>query len=188
MSDANEVRAIVEQWRTRYEASDAAGMKDLWDESHTTLTYLPTESPTVMTTWQDIAAYYDNVCGSLKVKEWRTWNVIADVISPTSAFAFAYTDFIYESAALPDISHYWEGRISFHFKRVGDRWKIVHYEDSTLMQWQLPLVRELQKPMIEEIEEAIAATQVERALELLRQLAKPIKFGAPTSVAKRSGN
>lgn len=181
------VEDVVEQWRARFEASDASGMKELWDQGHAPLTYLPTERETAMTSWPDINDYYDRVCGSLKVKEWRTWDVVADVTSDTTAFAFAYTDFIYQSAAQPGAGdQYWQGRISFHLIRSdGGAWKIVHYEDSTLMQWMLPLVQEYQRPRLQAIASLVKSGEKEKALAALSALQEPIPFTELTSIAKR---
>jgi len=187
-ADLQTVADVVEQWRARFEASDAEGMKALWDRDHAPLTYLPTEREKVMTNWSEINDYYDRVCGSLDVTEWRVWDVIVDLISEQSAFAFAfaYTDFIYQSRMNREAGdQYWEGRISFHVHRRDGAWKIIHYEDSTLMQWMIPLVSRWQATRIDAIEAAVRSGDSALALDLLGALRTPPSFGDLTAIARR---
>lgn len=182
---ANSPVDVVERWRSCFEASDAEGLKSLWLRDHPTLTYLPTEREEVITTWANIAAYYDRVTGVLDVVKWRTWDVVADVVSPDTAFAFAYTDMYYKSKAQPELGRqYWQGRVSFHLKKSGDEWKVIHYEDSTLMQWMLPLVTELQRPSLQQAIDQIKGGKLDDAIRTIEALTEPIPFSRLTSIAQ----
>lgn len=185
MDDRTLIANIPERWRACFEASDAEGLKALWAKDHTPLTYLPTERDAVFTTWQEIADYYDRVAGGLDVIRWRVWDVVADLVTSDTGFAFAYTDMYYRSKAQPDAGdQYWQGRVSFHAKRTADGWKVVHYEDSTLMQWMLPLAQQYQAPRLDALAEAVRAGRQGDALAAIEALRQPIQFWELTAVAK----
>lgn len=184
-SVTNSPADVVERWRSCFEASDAEGLKSLWLQDHPTLTYLPTEREAVMTSWPDIEAYYNRVAGSLNVVRWRIWDVVSDVTSDNSAFVFAYTDMYYESKVQSEKGRqYWQGRVSFHLTKAAGEWKIVHYEDSTLMQWLLPLVSELQLPRLREVVDAVRSGNSDEAIRLLDALAEPVPFYELTAIAQ----
>jgi hypothetical protein len=125
------------------------------------------------------------VAGGLNVVKWRIWDVVSDVISDDTAFAFAYTDMYYVSKAQPDKGRqYWQGRVSFHLKKSAGEWKVIHYEDSTLMQWLLPLAAELQLPRLREVADAVRAGNSDEAIRLLDVLAEPIPFYELTAIAQ----
>jgi hypothetical protein len=185
MTEALAVADVVERWRSSYEAADAAGLKALWDREHVPLTYLPTERDQVLTTWDAISTYYDRVCSGIVVREWRVWDVVVDVIAETSAFAVAHTGFTYRVRADAQAAEqYWEGRVAFNFQRRDGAWKLIHYEDSTLWDWVVPLLFEWQAPRVAEAEAAVRAGDSARALALLAALRTPPGLSALTTIAR----
>jgi len=184
-ADTAAVADALERWRSRYEAADAAGLKALWDREHVPPTYLPTEREKPLTSWTEISAYYDHICDAIDVQTWRVWDVTVDVISETSAFAVASTDFTYRVRADTQArQQYWQGRAAFNFQRRDGAWKIIHYEDSTLWNWVLPLALEWQAPHLAEAEAALRAGDSARALSLLAALRTPPGLDALTAIAR----
>ncbi|MET0657577.1 MAG: nuclear transport factor 2 family protein [Steroidobacteraceae bacterium] len=180
---AQDVAAVVDARRRSFVESNAPGLKSLWAQDYPSLSYLATEQQDVFTTWEDIARYYDFACGILRTKDWRVWNLQVSLLSPTSAFARAQMQFLYDCLAPdhPPGLHLWRGRISFGFIRQDDHWKIVHYEDSTLLQWVLPLAQRFQRPLLDQAIELINDGDRGGALALLEKLKEEIAFPQLTS-------
>lgn len=185
MTDREKVAAVVESWRANFEASNAERLKSLWAQDHPVLTYLPTEAELPLTKFADIAAYYDHATTVLRIREWRTWDVVVDVMTPDTAFAWAFTSMAFQAPDAeghPPGDHYWQGRVSFTMLKRGGEWKIVHYEDSTLMQYMVPVAQSLQRSTVEKAASLIAAGNGDQAIALLQALLQPIAFGALTHI------
>ena len=182
MRDDEEIAAVVESWRRHFEASDADGLKGLWAQDHPRLTYLPTEAEKPLTTFAEISAYYDTPTAVLQVDRWRTWDVVVDVMTADAAFAWAFTSMAFRATAEghPPGDHYWQGRVSFTLLKRGGAWKIVHYEDSTLMPYLVPIAQDLQRPIIDQGISLIETGQANASVALFRSLLDPIAFGRLT--------
>ena len=64
-SGDEEIIKAVETWRQVYEATDPKGLKNLWCRDDRKVSYLPTESATILRSMAEIDAYYDRVCEAL---------------------------------------------------------------------------------------------------------------------------
>lgn len=175
MTDEDQVAAVVENWRRAEEASDAEGLKALWAQTHSRLTYQPTELEAPLTSFAEISDYYDRACGSVRSKVWRTWDVVVDVLSSNVAFAFAPMDMLFQTENCDE--QYWKGRASFIMIKVNCDWKIVHYEDSTIMQYFVPIVYRVQHPIVEKCISHVESGRLQQCADLLHEMLRPIPPG-----------
>jgi hypothetical protein len=67
-------------------------------------------------------------------------------------------------------------RACFTFKRKGDTWLIVHYEDSTLYNWILAQASRYVEGVLKAIRGALSCGEVSEAERLVDEASRPIRM------------
>lgn len=139
-ADRQAVEAIVRQHGQNFIAQDAAAQVALFDEGYPGLTYLPTESDTYLSSFEQVRDYYVRVTKSFAPSAWRVEDLTIDFPAPDVAFALCrvFVDYTIHgpvSGGLLVPFHapvgYWEGRCRYVMRQTPAGWRIIHYEDST---------------------------------------------------------
>jgi ketosteroid isomerase-like protein len=169
----------VEKWRQAFEATDPEQLKGLWERDHPTVSYLPTESSTILRAMADIDAYYDNMCQILKdlAFRWHVWDLCVDTVEHAIAFADCYFE-------MNSPLSYWQGRASFIFKKKADGWRLIHYQDSTVMDWMLPAASRYIETKLQGIGTALSTSELAEVERLIGEANRPIGMADLPKVEK----
>ena len=126
--EKQQVEAVIEVWRSAFEAKDMDRLKGLWDQGYPQLLYIAEENNDHLGDWAAISKYYDAIPGLVETMDWKIDNLMVDVIGD---FAYAYHTFLVKAEA-KDIDNplVADGRNTFVLRKTGGQWKIIHYHES----------------------------------------------------------
>jgi hypothetical protein len=133
-SDRQKILARLEDYRQAWLATDIEKFKALWDNTHDNLTFMPMERFQVLRSWDEIVAYWSSILPLTEIVRWEVLNPVIDFLGDDHAWVFAEDSFAYRvKNDFQAGEQAYDARTSYVFRRVGDDWKLIHYEDS--IQW-----------------------------------------------------
>jgi uncharacterized protein (TIGR02246 family) len=126
--ERQQVEAVIQEWKSAFEAKNIDRIKALWDQDYPQLLYIAEENNDHLSGWAAIDNYYNAIPGGVESMDWTLDNLTVDVIGDA---AYAYVNFHVEAVVKdldkPMIAN---GRDTFVLRKTGGQWKIIHYHES----------------------------------------------------------
>lgn len=163
---------MVAQWAAFLQTGDVSGVKTLWAADHEHLTYLPTVSYEPKTSWSEISDFYDRLLEAIGFDVWKVWDIRVDVLSRDVAYVWCLAAIEYVKRTMPGKRQ--QFRCNFCLIKQQGAWRIAHYEDSTQMQYMIPIVQKFQSTHLDHAAAQFAAGNIDAGLAALRFLKEPI--------------